>query len=80
MINSYIRCHETLRLAKWLLCKFQINSMFNRMIDVGEDGHMRLKCCGKFVTDIGNVPPYAIPKRRKTDYRNPLMDGEENMN
>ena len=54
--------------------------MFNRMIDVGEDGHMRLKCCGKFVTGIGNVPPYAIPKRRKTDYRNPLMDGEGNLN
>ena len=48
-----------------------------RMIDVGEDGHMRLKCCGKIRTGIGNVPPYTAPRRKKTEYRNPLMDGED---
>lgn len=47
------------------------------MIDVGEDGHMRLKCCGKIRTGIGNVPPYTAPRRKKTEYRNPLMDGED---
>ena len=50
-----------------------------RVIDIADDGHMRIKCCGKIVTGIGNVPPYEIPRRKKTEYRNPLMD-EVDMN
>ena len=58
----------------------EINVLFNfcRLINVGDDGHMRLKCCGKIVTGIGNVPPYEVPRKRKTEYRNPLMDGSIN--
>lgn len=51
----------------------------SRVIDIADDGHMRIKCCGKIVTGIGNVPPYEVPRRKKTEYRNPLMD-EVDMN
>lgn len=37
----------------------------SRFIFVGEDGHMRLKCCGKNVTGIGNVPVWDPPRRKK---------------
>jgi len=37
----------------------------SRFIYSGEDGHMRLKCCGKFVTGIGNVPVWEPPRRKK---------------
>jgi len=37
----------------------------SRFIFVGEDGHMRLKCCGNYVTGIGNVPVWDPPRRKK---------------
>jgi len=37
----------------------------SRFIFVGDDGHMRLKCCGKAVTGIGNVPVWDPPRRKK---------------
>ena len=30
-------------------------SVCSRFIHTGDDGHMRLKCCGKYVTGIGTV-------------------------
>ena len=35
-----------------------------RFIEVQEDGHMRLMCCGKAVTGIGNVPKWDPPRRK----------------
>ena len=35
----------------------------SRFIFVGDDGHMRLKCCGEFVTGIGNVPLLEPPRK-----------------
>ena len=35
-----------------------------RFIEVADDGHMRLMCCGKAVTGIGNVPKWDPPRRR----------------
>lgn len=37
----------------------------SRFIYVGDDGHMRLRCCGKNVTGIGNVPIWDPPRRKK---------------
>lgn len=37
----------------------------SRFIFVGDDGHMRLRCCGKYVTGIGNVPVWDPPRRKK---------------
>jgi len=37
----------------------------SRFVFVGEDGHMRLHCCGKAVTGIGNVPVFDPPRRKK---------------
>jgi len=36
----------------------------SRFIEVQEDGHMRLMCCGKAVTGIGNVPKWDPPRRK----------------
>lgn len=36
----------------------------SRFIHVADDGHMRLRCCGKYVTGIGNVPVWDPPKRK----------------
>jgi len=41
-------------------------SVCSRFIHTGDDGHMRLKCCGKYVTGIGNVPMVEVPKRKKS--------------
>lgn len=37
----------------------------SRSIEVTGDGHMRLMCCGKAVTGIGNVPKWDPPKRKQ---------------
>nr|XP_040567981.1 uncharacterized protein LOC121117603 [Lepeophtheirus salmonis] len=36
----------------------------SRFIHVADDGHMRLMCCGKYVTEIGNVPIWNPPSPR----------------
>ena len=36
----------------------------SRFILVGDDGHMRLKCCGEYVTGIGHVPLIESSKRK----------------
>ena len=36
----------------------------SRFIHVADDGHMRLRCCGKYVTGIGNVPKWDPPVRK----------------
>jgi len=37
----------------------------SRFVKVGDDGHMRLYCCGKAVTGIGNVPKWEPVRRGK---------------
>ena len=37
----------------------------SRFIFVGDDGHMRLKCCGEYVTGIGHVPLIEPPRRKE---------------
>ena len=37
----------------------------SRFIEVQEDGHMRLICCGRPVTGIGNVPKWDPPRRKR---------------
>ncbi len=37
----------------------------SRFINVADDGHMRLRCCGKDVTGIGNVPIWDNPRKSK---------------
>ena len=47
-----------------------------RFIHVADDGHMRLRCCGKYVTGIGNVPTWEHPRKKPmADYHNSIMDG-----
>ncbi len=36
----------------------------SRFIHVADDGHMRLRCCGKYVTGIGNVPVWDPPRKK----------------
>ena len=38
----------------------------SRFIETSDDGHMRLMCCGKPVTGIGNVPQWNPPVRKRT--------------
>lgn len=38
-----------------------------RFIHVADDGHMRLRCCGKYVTGIGNVPKWDPPRHKKLE-------------
>ncbi len=41
----------------------------SRFIHTADDGHMRLRCCGKYVTGIGNVPKIENPRKiRCQDY------------
>lgn len=40
----------------------------SRFIHVVDDGHMRLRCCGKYVTGIGNVPIWDPPRKNKTKF------------
>ena len=48
-----------------IIKKNLINIIFiPRFIEVEEDGHMRLMCCGKAVTGIGNVPKWDPPRRK----------------
>ena len=35
----------------------------SRFIHTADDGHMRLRCCGKYVTGIGNVPRIENPRK-----------------
>ncbi|TRY79645.1 hypothetical protein TCAL_12607 [Tigriopus californicus] len=42
----------------------------SRFIHVADDGHMRLRCCGKYVTGIGNVPKWDPPPPRKSLMKN----------
>ena len=35
----------------------------SRFLHVSDDGHMRLRCCGKNITGIGNVPVWDPPRR-----------------
>uniref|UniRef100_A0A0K2TXH1 Uncharacterized protein n=1 Tax=Lepeophtheirus salmonis TaxID=72036 RepID=A0A0K2TXH1_LEPSM len=44
----------------------------SKFIYVGDDGHMRLSCCGKYVTGIGNVPKWDPPPRRLKEDENIL--------
>ena len=37
----------------------------SRFLHVSDDGHMRLRCCGKNITGIGNVPVWDPPRRKK---------------
>ena len=37
----------------------------SRFVEVQDDGHMRLVCCGKEVTGIGNVPKWDPPRRKR---------------
>ena len=51
--------------TSWLWT-FKNNLIKNfRFIFVGEDGHMRLRCCGKYVTGIGNVPVWDPPRKKR---------------
>ncbi len=44
---------------------------------IGEDGHMRIFCCGRAVTGIGHVVVYKPPpKKEKPKKRN--VDAEKN--
>ena len=44
---------------------------------IGEDGHMRIFCCGRAVTGIGHVVVYKPPpKKEKPKKRN--VDEEKN--
>jgi hypothetical protein len=44
---------------------------------IGEDGHMRIFCCGRAVTGIGHVVVYKPPpKKEKAKKRN--VDAEKN--
>ena len=44
---------------------------------IGEDGHMRIFCCGRAVTGIGHVVLYKPPpKKEKPKKRN--VDAEKN--
>ena len=43
----------------------QIRLLCIRFVKVGDDGHMRLYCCGKAVTGIGNVPKWEPVRRGK---------------
>jgi hypothetical protein len=45
----------------------------SRFIHVADDGHMRLRCCGKYVTGIGNVPRWDPPRKKER----PLIVTEE---
>ena len=45
----------------------------SRFVQVTDDGHMRLKCCGKYVTGIGNVPIMDIPN---TNRFHPIENGD----
>jgi hypothetical protein len=35
----------------------------SRFIHTADDGHMRLRCCSKYVTGIGNVPKIDNPRK-----------------
>ena len=55
-----------------------ISTMFMfRFMYTGEDGHMRIFCCGKSVTGIGHVVVYKPPpKKERPKKRN--FDNEKN--
>lgn len=38
----------------------------SKLIFTGDDGHMRIICCGKSVTGIGNVSVYTPPNKNKS--------------
>ncbi len=41
--------------------------VLSKFIHVADDGHMRLRCCSKYVTGIGNVPRWDPPRRAKQE-------------
>ncbi len=56
------------------LCNYLV---FFRFMYIGEDGHMRIFCCGRAVTGIGHVVVYKPPpKKEKPKKRN--VDAEKN--
>ena len=45
----------------------------------GEDGHMRIYCCGKAVTGIGHVVVYKPPpQKEKKEKKQRNFDNEKN--
>jgi len=45
----------------------------SKFVQVTDDGHMRLKCCGKYVTGIGNVPIMDPPRKKRF---HPIENGD----
>jgi hypothetical protein len=61
---------------KQIMTDQKFHSTF-RFIKVAADGHLRLYCCGKPVTGIGNVPKWDPPIRDKSHLVKPNAAADE---